>query len=160
VIEETVGHYLTREPFDRTEHEARGHDGIRESVGDPPIAPIRVDNGDYESDKDDVLDRSHRVYLDVPLEDGPGGVLRRRPVVVFSNSRGLGEVVADVAEDVRNLAAKEDHRDDNGDGDDGDDECVFDQTLAFVVAQECEHYSVPLSCDLGASLPAWRWSDN
>src|SRR5207249_11143767 len=59
---------------------------------------------------------------------------------------GVGEVVADVAEDVRSLAAKEDHRDDNGNGDDGDDECVFDQTLAFVVAQECEHYSVPLSC--------------
>src|SRR6266705_4760436 len=60
--------------------------------------------------------------------------------------RCLGEVVADVAEDVRNLAAKEDHRDDNGDGDDGDDKCVLNQTLAFVVAQECEHYSVPLSC--------------
>src|SRR5207247_11379699 len=68
---------------------------------------------------------------------------RRRPVVVFSSLRCLGEVVADVAEDVRNLAAKEDHRDDNGNGDDGDDECVFDQTLAFVVAQECEHYFGP-----------------
>src|SRR5881397_3992580 len=72
--------------------------------------------------------------------------LRRRPVVVFISLRSLGEVVADVAEDVRNLAAKEDHRDDNGDGDDGDDKCVLDQTLAFVVAQECEHYLVPLSC--------------
>src|SRR5207245_4850218 len=68
---------------------------------------------------------------------------RRRPVVVFSSLRRLGEVVADVAEDVRNLAAQEDHRDDNGNGDDGDNECVLDQTLAFVVAQECEHFSVP-----------------
>src|SRR5437773_5536119 len=69
--------------------------------------------------------------------------LRRRPAVIFRCSLELGEVVADIAEDGRNLAAKEDHRDDNGNGDDGDDECVFDQTLAFVVAQECEHYFGP-----------------
>src|SRR5207247_10057355 len=84
---------------------------------------------------------------------------RRRPVVVFSSLRCLGEVVADVAEDVRNLAAKEDHRDDNGDGDDGDDKCVFDQTLSFVVTQECEHYTVTissLSVLSSASLPELR----
>src|SRR5882672_9323426 len=160
VIEETLRHDLAGHAFERAQDKAGGHDGIGEGVGDSPIAPVRVDNGDNESDKDGVLDRSHRVYLAVPLQDGPGGVLRRRPVVVFSSLRSLGEVVADVAEDVRNLAAKEDHRDDNGDGDDGDDKCVLDQTLAFVVAQECEHYSVPLSCDLCASLPAWRTSDN
>src|SRR5436309_16123986 len=96
-----------------------------------------------------------------PSQDGPGGVLRRRPVVVFSSLRCLGEVVADVAEDVRNLAAKEDHRDDNGNGDDGDDECVFEQTLAFVGAQECEHYfGPPVLSSSCASLPVWRWSDN
>ena len=134
MVEEAPHKDLARHRFERAENEAGGHDGIGEGVGDPPIAPVRVDNGNYESDKDGVLDRSHRVYLVVPLEDGPGGVLRRRPVVVFSSLRSLGEVVADVAEDVRNLAAKEDHRDDNGNGDDGDDECVFDQTLAFVVA--------------------------
>ena len=29
--------------------------------------------------KDGVLDRSHRVYFDVPLEDGPGGVFEAPP---------------------------------------------------------------------------------
>ena len=79
--------------------------------------------------------------------------MRRRPAVIFSCSLELGEVVADVAEDVRNLAAKEDHRDDNGDGDDGDDECVLDQTLAFVVAQECKHFRSPFPVDLGEACP-------
>src|SRR5712664_65556 len=54
----------------------------------------------------------------------------------------LREVVADVAEDVRDLIAEEDHRDDDRDRDDGDDECIFDETLAFLVTHE------PLEHDL------------
>src|SRR3990167_3299335 len=52
-----------------------------------------------------------------------------------SSARGaLGQIVADVAEDVLQLALQEDHGDDDRDGDDGDDECVLHQSLAFVVA--------------------------
>src|SRR5437016_5633529 len=51
----------------------------------------------------------------------------------------LGEVVADVAEDVLELAAQEDHGDDDRDGNDGNDECVLHKALAFVVTEECEH---------------------
>src|SRR6266511_956184 len=48
--------------------------------------------------------------------------------------RSLGEVVADVAEDVLDLAPQEDHRDDDGDGDDCDDEGILNEALAFVFA--------------------------
>jgi hypothetical protein len=51
----------------------------------------------------------------------------------------LGEVVADVAEDVLDLTAEEEHCNDDRDRDNGDDESVFDQSLAFVVPKECEH---------------------
>jgi hypothetical protein len=57
----------------------------------------------------------------------------------FDASNALGQVVADVAEDVLELAAKEDHGDDDRDGDDGNDECVLDEPLAFVVTNELEH---------------------
>jgi len=44
------------------------------------------------------------------------------PLVWLQRAVELGQVVADVAEDVLDLAAKEDHRDDDGDGDpDADD---------------------------------------
>jgi hypothetical protein len=46
----------------------------------------------------------------------------------------LGEVVADVAENVLDLASQEDHRDDDGDGNDCDDEGVLNEALAFVFA--------------------------
>jgi hypothetical protein len=45
----------------------------------------------------------------------------------------LGEVVADVAEDVLDLTAEEDHGNDDRNGDNGDDESVFDKSLAFVI---------------------------
>jgi hypothetical protein len=48
----------------------------------------------------------------------------------------LREVVADVAEDIRDLIAKEDHRDDDRDRDDRDDECIFDEALAFLITDE------------------------
>src|SRR5437868_8565217 len=99
---------------------------------------------------------SRTVFMSSPLLNGPGGsfgdAARSR---VFRCVRELGEVVADVAEDVLDLAAKEDHRDDHGDGNDGDDECVLDQALAFVVAQECKHFGPPFlsiwvsACPLG-----------
>src|SRR5437867_8831372 len=53
----------------------------------------------------------------------------------------LRKVVADVAEDVLKLTAQEDHGNDDSDGDDSNDECVFHQSLAFVVTEECEHFS-------------------
>src|SRR5438105_15779223 len=60
----------------------------------------------------------------------------------------LGEVVPDVAEDVLELTTKEDHGDDDGNGDNGDDESVLDQSLPFVVTEECEHVvTPPLSLD-------------
>src|SRR5688572_4374716 len=63
--------------------------------------------------------------------------------------RVLGEVVADVAEDVLDLVAKEDHRDDDGNGDDSDDECVLDQSLTVVFADEVPeiHTWTPLSTE-------------
>jgi hypothetical protein len=51
----------------------------------------------------------------------------------------LGQVVADVAEDVLELATKEDHGDDHGDGDNGNDECIFDKPLTFFVTEESDH---------------------
>jgi hypothetical protein len=51
----------------------------------------------------------------------------------------LSEVVADVAENVLDLTAEEDHRDDDRDGNNGDDESVFDEALAFVILEECQH---------------------
>ena len=50
--------------------------------------------------------------------------------------RRLGQVVADVAEDVLELAAKEDHGHDDGNGDDSDDECIFDEALTLFVTEE------------------------
>src|SRR5438552_7205747 len=62
--------------------------------------------------------------------------------------RSLGEVVPDVAEDVLELTAKEDHGDDDGNGDNGNDEGVLDESLPFVVTEECEHLlRPPLSLD-------------
>src|SRR2546423_223185 len=64
------------------------------------------------------------------------------PIDILSRGR-LGEVVADVAEDVLELTAQEDHGDDDSDGNDSNDECVFHQSLALVVTEECEHFQVP-----------------
>src|SRR2546427_3755165 len=78
----------------------------------------------------------------------------------------LGEVVADVAEDVLKLTAQEDHGDDDSDRDDSDDECVLHETLAFVVTEECEHPNSPsfLPCsagpppaDLSATIEGHGW---
>jgi hypothetical protein len=55
----------------------------------------------------------------------------------------LGEVVADVAKDVLDLASQEDHRDDDGDGDDCDDERVLNEALSFVFTNECQHLRSP-----------------
>jgi hypothetical protein len=60
--------------------------------------------------------------------------------------RELREVVADVAEDVRDLIAEEDHRDDDRDRNDRDDECIFDETLAFLFTHEL--------LDHGCSFPS------
>src|SRR5258708_20436040 len=48
----------------------------------------------------------------------------------------LGQVVPDVAEDVLDLPAQEDHGDDHGEGNDPDDECVLDQALTAVLAKD------------------------
>ena len=68
-----------------------------------------------------------------PLKQkGPG----RSPGLLRYGEGALGEVVADVAEDVLNLTAEEDHGDDDGNGDDSDDEGILDQALAVVLAEE------------------------
>ena len=61
--------------------------------------------------------------------------------------RRLGQVVADVAEDVLELTTKEDHGDDDRDGDNGNDECVFDEALTLFVTEESDHWEPP--------FPAW-----
>src|SRR4029077_9833224 len=61
---------------------------------------------------------------------------RRAPPFPHICALRLGEVVADVAEDVLDLTAEEDHRDDDGDGDDSDDEGILDQALAVILAEE------------------------
>src|SRR6266545_8255750 len=60
------------------------------------------------------------------------GALVRAPAAEVE----LREVVADVAEDVLDLAAKEHHRHDDRDRDDRDYECVFHESLAFLVTNE------------------------
>src|SRR5438132_11133336 len=73
---------------------------------------------------------------------------QRAPPFVVSriDARCLGQVVPDVAEDVLDLPAEEDHRDDHGDGDDRNDEGVFDQALTVVLAEETlDVHRVPLS---------------
>jgi hypothetical protein len=62
----------------------------------------------------------------------------------------LGQVVANVAEDVLQLAAKEDHGHDHGNSDDGNDEGVLDKTLALFLTKERDHSEVLLPCMLGA----------
>src|SRR6266550_7314968 len=59
----------------------------------------------------------------------------RRPFV-DSRDLELGEVVADVAEDVLDLTPQEEHRDDHGNGDDCDNEGILDQALTVVFAEE------------------------
>jgi hypothetical protein len=65
------------------------------------------------------------------------------PLILSTVLRELGEVVADVAKDVLDLAPQEDHRDDDGDGDDCDDERVLNEALSFVLTDECQHSSSP-----------------
>src|SRR5438309_608656 len=73
----------------------------------------------------------------------------------FQQRAFLGEVVADVAEDVLKLTAQENHGDDDSDRDDSDDESVLHETLAFVVTEECEHPNSPsfLPCSAGHCRP-------
>src|SRR5260221_861096 len=61
----------------------------------------------------------------------------------------VGEYVADVEDYVLELATKEDHGDDDGNGDKGDDEGVLDEALAIVLTEESEHSVYLLSCVLG-----------
>jgi hypothetical protein len=61
---------------------------------------------------------------------------RRAPPFPRIRLLRLGQVVPDVAEDVLNLPTQEDHGDDHSDGDDSDDECVLDQALTVVLAEE------------------------
>jgi hypothetical protein len=61
------------------------------------------------------------------------------PLVGCDIADALGQVVADVAEDVLELAAKEDHGHDDGNSDDGNDECIFDEALTLFVTEESDH---------------------
>jgi len=62
--------------------------------------------------------------------------------------RRLGQVVADVAEDVLELATKEDHGHDDGNGDNGDDECIFDEALTLFLTKESDHLRTSFPCML------------
>src|SRR2546428_3900438 len=65
----------------------------------------------------------------------------------------LGQVVTDVAEDVLDLAAKEEHGHDDRDRDDGDDESVLNETLALFLTKESQHVSgTPFRTLLGLLL--------
>jgi hypothetical protein len=48
----------------------------------------------------------------------------------------LREVVAYVAEDIRDLITQEDQRHDDRDGNHRDDQCIFDEALAFLFTDE------------------------
>jgi hypothetical protein len=110
---------LTEEADDRAEEVQRG---IRE-----PLRGVEGEAVEYGE-----IDRQS--LTDAPAATGwIGGGRRGR----------LGEVVADVAEDVLELIAKEDHCDDHGDRDDGDDECIFDETLAVLFPEERVHTGPP-----------------
>src|SRR5438045_7401147 len=79
---------------------------------------------------------------------GGGRRTRRTPPFPLFRCRvpSLGQVVADVAEDVLDLPAQEDHGDDHGDGNDSDDEGIFDHALTVVLAEEAlDLHGVPLS---------------
>jgi len=56
-----------------------------------------------------------------------------------TTSWSLGQVVTDVAEDVLQLAAKEDHGHDHGDSDNSNDESVLNETLALFLTKERNH---------------------
>src|SRR5438105_3734485 len=79
----------------------------------------------------------------------------RRPSMLVVLPETLGEVVADVAEDVLDLTAQEHHGDDDRDGDNGDDESVLDKTLALVVSEERQHPGSPFP-ENSLSLPKRR----
>jgi len=72
----------------------------------------------------------------MPVSGTTSGARGGAPPVGSHGRAGLREVVADVAEDVLDLTPKEDHGDDHGDRDDGNDERVLDQSLTAVVAEE------------------------
>src|SRR5258705_2238432 len=71
--------------------------------------------------------------------------------------RRLGQVVADVAEDVLDLTTKEDHGDDDGNRDDSDDECILDEALALFVTEESDHLEPPFPANwTGEPAHLWR----
>jgi hypothetical protein len=68
----------------------------------------------------------------------------------------LGELVADVAEDVRNERAKEQQRDDHDDRDEGEKQTVLNEGLTFLIgALETSQKSADEVLDhvLGTSFP-------
>src|ERR1700682_2243428 len=79
---------------------------------------------------------SASIPLSPPRGRKSGVALKRTPPSPRIRARRLGQVVPDVAEDVLDLATQEDHRDDHGNCDNGNDECVLDQALTVVVAEE------------------------
>jgi hypothetical protein len=91
--------------------------------------------GDPRDAPDNTITSESSARAGVAIVDTKRARAEARALSVYVEGR-LGEVVADVAEDVLQLAAEEDHGDDDRDGDNGNDECVLDQTLAFVVTEE------------------------
>jgi hypothetical protein len=70
----------------------------------------------------------------------------------------LRQVVADVAEDVLELTTKEDHGDDDRDGDNSDDECIFDKALTLFVTEESDHENLlSLRAERAHKAPTHRW---
>jgi hypothetical protein len=80
------------------------------------------------------------------MDENAAVAVRRAPRFPRVRALRLGQVVPDVAEDVLELTAQEDHGDDHGDGDDSDDEGVLDQALTVVIAEEAlDVHGTPLS---------------
>src|SRR5213594_862383 len=73
--------------------------------------------------------------------------------------RGLGEIVADVAEDVGDLIAKEHERNDHCDRDDRDDQRILNKTLARVVVHERDHPTPLPTTTTAARQPTVRSFD-
>jgi hypothetical protein len=83
----------------------------------------------------------------IPLRD-----LRTRGVCQLA---ALGEVVSDVREDGGDLVPQEQHRDDHGNRDHGDDERVLDQALTFLLRPISEPLSpIPIGAWWGSGIKA------
>jgi hypothetical protein len=91
-----------------------------------------------------------------PRQRGKGKAPRANPRRFPFDAVELAELVADVAEDVRNERAKEQQRDDHDDRDEGEKQTVLNEGLTFLIgALETSQKSADEVLDhvLGTSFP-------